>query len=222
MTLTQTTSNVAVPPTCRQLREMNRQAGISTSVSISARSGPRLTGRFVPQAIRRGKPGSEARETEDVTPRQGVGFQKDGTTGFQNLLPPGVVPSPPRVCSVPYGVMPCLDPCDTRHAERARGRGSCVSRERRATVEMWESRGLCEISKGVWTSFCDVHATGISTVGGRPAPITGAAWASSTAPQGRRATIRGAPGIWLAGPVTAREVVIMIGCAPSPLSRGAV
>ena len=54
---------------------------------------------------------------------------------------------------------------------------------------MWESRGLCEISKGVWTSICDVHATDISTAEGRVAPITGVACVSSTAQHARGATI---------------------------------
>ena len=32
---------------------------------------------------------------------------------------------------------------------------------------MWKSRGLCEISKRGWKSFCDFHARAISTAGCR-------------------------------------------------------
>ena len=32
-----------------------------------------------------------------------------------------------------------------------------------SAVEMWESRVLCEISKGRWKWFCDFHGTDIST-----------------------------------------------------------
>jgi hypothetical protein len=49
---------------------MNRQAGVFTSISISARIGTKADRPIRTQAIRRGKPGSEARETEDVTPHR--------------------------------------------------------------------------------------------------------------------------------------------------------
>jgi hypothetical protein len=86
---------------------------------------------------------------------------------------------------------------------------------------MWESRGLCEISKGVWTSVCDVHATVISTAGGRAALITGAACASSTAQDARGATMARGWGSDIP-PMTTHDGPIMIGGAPCRSSRGAV
>ncbi|MPZ19425.1 MAG: PQQ-binding-like beta-propeller repeat protein, partial [Luteitalea sp.] len=58
--------------------------------------------------------------------------------------------------------------------------GSCLTRDlsgsfstprRRMAVGMWESRVLCEISKRLWASFCDVHRRVISTAGFMPLPL---------------------------------------------------
>ena len=37
-------------------------------------------------------------------------------------------------------------------------------RREESAVGMWESRGLCEISKLLWKSFCDFHRSAISIV----------------------------------------------------------
>src|SRR5436190_24301297 len=97
-------------------------------------------------------------------------FSEGWDPGFSKPFPPELcrrlragVACPTGSCRV---YIPPTGRPRTRREARAPRFGSARVK-RGAAVGMWESRGLCEISKAVWTSVCDVHAAVISTAGGQ-------------------------------------------------------